>query len=214
MRDAASVSMESELHREVLYWRQLLGRVAGDLEHIAGRETDRGRARALSARAMRTQSQASLTIHHAGRARAWLRAASGKARPRTASGRLPRGGVHRWGNLARPPRAARLRPSGARIGPRSSARTSSPTSATCPSIRSRLGTSPSCSFACGIDGHLARIGREYAAFFNHARPHQGIVQRIPDGARTRILTSSGIQPVLAFSTTQPPLTGPTSTCQR
>ena len=35
------------------------------------------------------------------------------------------------------------------------------------------------------DGHLARIGREYAAFFNHARPHQGIGQRIPDGALTR-----------------------------
>jgi len=27
--------------------------------------------------------------------------------------------------------------------------------------------------------------REYAAFFNHARPHQGIGQRIPDGALTR-----------------------------
>jgi transposase InsO family protein len=28
--------------------------------------------------------------------------------------------------------------------------------------------------------HLARIGREYAMFFNSARPHQGIGQRVPD----------------------------------
>jgi putative transposase len=28
---------------------------------------------------------------------------------------------------------------------------------------------------------LARIGREYAIFFNRARPHQGIGQRVPDG---------------------------------
>jgi transposase InsO family protein len=31
---------------------------------------------------------------------------------------------------------------------------------------------------------LARIGREYATFFNQARPHQGIGQRVPDGAAT------------------------------
>jgi transposase InsO family protein len=34
------------------------------------------------------------------------------------------------------------------------------------------------------DDHMARIGREYAAFFNRARPHQGIGQRVPDGAAT------------------------------
>jgi hypothetical protein len=31
---------------------------------------------------------------------------------------------------------------------------------------------------------LARIGREYATFFNQARPHQGIGQRVPDGTAT------------------------------
>ena len=45
--------MEKELHREVLYWRQLLDRVAGELEHIAGREPDPERRKVLSARAMR-----------------------------------------------------------------------------------------------------------------------------------------------------------------
>jgi putative transposase len=30
---------------------------------------------------------------------------------------------------------------------------------------------------------LARIGREYAIFFNRARPHQGIGQRVPDGTK-------------------------------
>jgi transposase InsO family protein len=34
------------------------------------------------------------------------------------------------------------------------------------------------------DHHLDRIGREYATFFNRARPHQGIGQRVPDGTRT------------------------------
>jgi putative transposase len=34
------------------------------------------------------------------------------------------------------------------------------------------------------DHHLARIGREYATFFNRARPHQGIGQRVPDGTTT------------------------------
>jgi len=32
------------------------------------------------------------------------------------------------------------------------------------------------------DHHLARLAREYASFFNEARPHQGIEQRIPDGS--------------------------------
>src|SRR5262249_36982461 len=31
---------------------------------------------------------------------------------------------------------------------------------------------------------LTRIGREYATFFNQARPHQGIGQRVPDGTPT------------------------------
>jgi len=39
------------------------------------------------------------------------------------------------------------------------------------------------------DVHLAQIGREYASFFNGARPHQGIGQRIPDG--TSALHTSG-----------------------
>ena len=29
------------------------------------------------------------------------------------------------------------------------------------------------------EGHLHRTVREYACYFNHARPHQGIEQRIP-----------------------------------
>lgn len=41
------------LYREVLYWRELLGRVASELELKAGLETDRHRARWMSARAMR-----------------------------------------------------------------------------------------------------------------------------------------------------------------
>jgi transposase InsO family protein len=33
------------------------------------------------------------------------------------------------------------------------------------------------------DDHLARIAREYAAFFNRGRPHQGIGQRVLDGTK-------------------------------
>ena len=29
--------------------------------------------------------------------------------------------------------------------------------------------------------HLARVGRQYAEYYNGARPHQGIGQRIPNG---------------------------------
>ncbi len=32
------------------------------------------------------------------------------------------------------------------------------------------------------EGHLRRILREYARYFNHDRPHQGLAQRIPAGA--------------------------------
>ena len=33
------------------------------------------------------------------------------------------------------------------------------------------------------EGHLRRVLREYVAYFNGARPHQGLQQRIPDGAK-------------------------------
>jgi hypothetical protein len=52
-----SMSTERERHREVLYWRQLLERVAGELERIAGREPDPARGRLLSARAMRIRKR-------------------------------------------------------------------------------------------------------------------------------------------------------------
>jgi len=51
------MSMERELHREVLYWRQLLERVARNLEGIAGREPDPARSRLLAARAMRIRQR-------------------------------------------------------------------------------------------------------------------------------------------------------------
>jgi putative transposase len=34
------------------------------------------------------------------------------------------------------------------------------------------------------DQHLARLAREYVAFFNQSRPHQGIAQRTPHGPPT------------------------------
>jgi len=48
---------ERELYREVLYWRQLLERVAGDLEVLAGSDVDARRARQLAARAMRIRQR-------------------------------------------------------------------------------------------------------------------------------------------------------------
>jgi len=33
------------------------------------------------------------------------------------------------------------------------------------------------------EGHLRRVLREYVAYFNAARPHQGIGQTIPDAPR-------------------------------
>jgi putative transposase len=37
------------------------------------------------------------------------------------------------------------------------------------------------------EAHLRRVLREYVAYFNTARPHQGLQQRIPDGAASRSL---------------------------
>ena len=51
------MSTEKELHREVFYWRQLLERVAGELERIASREPDPERRKVLSARAMRIRKR-------------------------------------------------------------------------------------------------------------------------------------------------------------
>lgn len=47
------MSDERALYREILYWRDLLSRVAADLELKAGTETDAGRARWAGTRAMR-----------------------------------------------------------------------------------------------------------------------------------------------------------------
>jgi transposase InsO family protein len=44
------------------------------------------------------------------------------------------------------------------------------------------------------DHHLARIAREYVAFFNPTRPHQGIAQRTPVGSAT----ASGEGEVIAY----------------
>jgi transposase InsO family protein len=33
------------------------------------------------------------------------------------------------------------------------------------------------------EAHLSKVAREYAAYFNCVRPHQGLGQRIPTGAR-------------------------------
>ena len=35
--------------------------------------------------------------------------------------------------------------------------------------------------------HLRRVLREYVAYFNTARPHQGLQQRIPDGTKVCLL---------------------------
>jgi transposase InsO family protein len=44
------------------------------------------------------------------------------------------------------------------------------------------------------EGHLRRILREYVAFFNAARPHQRLQQRIPDPPAEQVL---GVGPVRA-----------------
>lgn len=47
------MAADNELYRETLYWRELLARVAEELESKAGGESDPTRKRWLSARAMR-----------------------------------------------------------------------------------------------------------------------------------------------------------------
>ncbi len=47
------------------------------------------------------------------------------------------------------------------------------------------------------DAHLGRALREYVAYFNTARPHQGLQQRIPDPAAVSALRSEEERPVLA-----------------
>jgi hypothetical protein len=47
------MSIERDVYREVIFWRQLLERVAADLEALAGHETAPERAKRLVARAMR-----------------------------------------------------------------------------------------------------------------------------------------------------------------
>ena len=41
------------------------------------------------------------------------------------------------------------------------------------------------------DHHLARLAREYVAFFNLRRPHQGIAQRTPVGSATASAEAEG-----------------------
>jgi hypothetical protein len=48
---------ERALYREVLYWRELLSRIAAELELVAGTEADAERARWASARAMRIRKR-------------------------------------------------------------------------------------------------------------------------------------------------------------
>ena len=40
------------------------------------------------------------------------------------------------------------------------------------------------------ESHLRRVLKEYATYFNHARPHQGIAQRIPVGDRRSVESSA------------------------
>ena len=51
------MSIERDLYREVLYSQQLLGRVASDLESLAGREVDRHRRDRLAACAMQIRQR-------------------------------------------------------------------------------------------------------------------------------------------------------------
>lgn len=48
-----NLNLARTLYRETIYWQQLLERVAGDLEILAGNEPDQARASRLAARAMR-----------------------------------------------------------------------------------------------------------------------------------------------------------------
>jgi putative transposase len=47
------------------------------------------------------------------------------------------------------------------------------------------------------ENHLHRAIREYVAYFNRARPHQGIEQQIPDG-RSSVLEKQGKGKIIAF----------------
>jgi putative transposase len=47
------------------------------------------------------------------------------------------------------------------------------------------------------EGHLRRVLREYAAYFNTARPHQGIGQAVPDSPRLALSSSLGA-PIVAI----------------
>jgi hypothetical protein len=46
--------------------------------------------------------------------------------------------------------------------------------------------------------HLRRVLQEYAAYFNHARPHQGIGQAIPAGSTAAERQGAGGERVAAF----------------
>ena len=49
------------------------------------------------------------------------------------------------------------------------------------------------------EAHLRRILREYAAYFNRARPHQGLRQRVPDaleGCAPRAMLPGSVHAVL------------------
>ncbi len=47
------------------------------------------------------------------------------------------------------------------------------------------------------EGHLRRVLREYVAYFNAARPHQGIGQAIPDAPRPAP-PSHSVAPIVAI----------------
>ena len=47
------------------------------------------------------------------------------------------------------------------------------------------------------DQHLHRVIREYVAYFNRARPHQGIEQQIPEGSPL-VLEKQGNGKIVAF----------------
>lgn len=52
------------------------------------------------------------------------------------------------------------------------------------------------------EAHLRRVFREYVAYFNGARPHQGVRQRIPNSAEASVLspeTGGKIQAVPVLS---------------
>jgi transposase InsO family protein len=45
--------------------------------------------------------------------------------------------------------------------------------------------------------HLGKVARDYAAYFNHARPHQGLGHRVPNGvANDNVAGQIVVRPVL------------------